>query len=143
LQRQARQDTTRNLARVYVLTNDGKTVNGFYSLSAAAIDPAGLPIQISRKLPNFSIPATLLGRMAIDTRLQGRSLGNLILISALQKALDGSRSIGSWAVIVDAKQSAHAFYLKNDFQPFTNHPTRLFMTMAHFARSISGLSIAD
>jgi predicted GNAT family N-acyltransferase len=143
LQRQARQDMTRNLARVYVLTNDGKTVNGFYSLSATAIDSASLPSQISRKLPHFSIPAALLGRMAIDTRLQGRNLGNLLLMSALRKALDGSRDIGSWAVVVDAKQSARAFYLKSDFQPFPDDPTRLFITLAHFARSTSGIAVAE
>ena len=143
LQRQARQDIARDLARVYVLTNDGNTVNGFYSLSATSIDPASLPLQISRKLPHLPIPASLLGRMAIDTRLQGRSLGNLILMSALRKALDGSRVIGSWAAVVDAKQSARPFYLKYDFQPLPDHPTRLFLTMGHFARLVSGISIAD
>jgi len=143
LQRQARQDISRDLTRVYVLTNDGKTVNGFYSLSATAIDPASLPLQISRKLPHSSIPATLLGRMAIDTRMQGRNLGNLILMSALRRALEGSRGIGSWAVVVDAKQSAQSFYLKNSFQPLPDQPSRLFLTMAHFARSVSGISIAD
>jgi len=143
LQRQARQDIARNLTRVYVLTNDGKTVSGFYSVSATAIDPASLPSQIARKLPHFAIPATLLGRMAIDTRMQGRNLGNLILISALHKALEGSRSIGSWAVVVDAKHSARTFYLKHDFQPFPDHPTRLFMPMAHFARLVSGIAVAD
>ena len=37
LQRQARQDMERRLAAVYVLTSDGKTVAGFYTLSAHSI----------------------------------------------------------------------------------------------------------
>ena len=109
LQRQARQDISRNLARVYVLTDDGKTVKGFYSLSAAAIDPANLPLPLARKLPHYALPATLLGRMAIDTRMQGCNLGNLILMSALHMAWEGSRVIGAWAVIVDTKTNARDF----------------------------------
>ena len=143
LQRQARQDVSRNLARTYVLTRDSKAVDGYYSLSATSIDPANLPLQIARKLPHFGIPATLLGRMAVDKRMQGLSLGNLILMSALQKAWEGSRIIGSWAVVVDAKEGARDFYLKRDFQPFPDHPSRLFLTMEHFAQLASGLSIAE
>jgi hypothetical protein len=58
-------------------------------------------------------------------------------------ALDGSRIVGSWAVIVDAKPDALAFYMKNEFQPFPDQPSRLFLTMAHFAQLVSGLSIAE
>jgi len=143
LQRQARQDISRNLARVYILTDDSKTVSGFYSLSATAIDPTSLPTHIARKLPHFGIPATLLGRMAVDVRMQGRSLGNLILVSALRMALEGSRIVGSWAVVVDAKPNARDFYLRHGFQPFSEDPDRLFLTMAHYAQLVSGISIAD
>ena len=143
VQRQARQDTSRNLAQVYILTRDGKIVDGFYSLSATSIDPSGLPLKIARKLPHYGIPATLLGRMAIDERMQGINLGNLVLVNALHTAWEGSRVIGSWAVVVDAKQSARDFYLRHDFQPFPDHPSRLFLTMAHFAQLVSGLSIAQ
>jgi GNAT superfamily N-acetyltransferase len=142
-QRRARQDVSRNLARVYVLTRDGKNVDGFYTLSATSIDPTSLPSQTARKLPGIAIPATLLGRMAVDKRMQGQGLGNLVLMSALRMALDGSRVIGLWAVVVDAKPRARAFYLKNEFQPFPDKPARLFLTMAHFAQLVSGLSIAE
>jgi len=139
-QRQARQDMSRNLSRVHVLTRDGITVDGFYSLSATSIDPGGLPLDIARKLPHFGIPATLLGRMAIDTRMQGQRLGKLVLASALKTAWEGSRIVGSWAVVVDAKESARDFYLKHDFQPFPDHPSRLFLTLEHFSRMVSGIS---
>jgi predicted GNAT family N-acyltransferase len=142
-QRQARQDISRNLARVHVLTRDGKNVDGFYTLSATSIDPASLPAQTARKLPSIALPATLLGRMAIGKRMQGCGLGNIVLMSALRMALDGSCLIGSWAVVVDAKPDARAFYLKYEFQPFPDQPSRLFLTMTHFAQLISGLSIAE
>lgn len=132
----------RNLARVYVLTRDGKIVDGFYTLSATAIDPSNLPLEMARKLPGFPIPATLLGRMAVDVRMQGHRLGNLIMVNALRRAWDGSRIIGSWAVVVDAKESARGFYLKHGFRPFPDQPVRLFLTMDRFAQLVSGLSIA-
>jgi hypothetical protein len=47
-QRQARQDVSRDLARVYVLTRDGKNVDGFYTLSAISVDPTKLPPQLPR-----------------------------------------------------------------------------------------------
>jgi GNAT superfamily N-acetyltransferase len=143
LQRQARQDNSRHIARIYVLTCDGKAVDGFYSLSATSIDPTSLPEENSRKLPRFGIPATLLGRMAIDSRRQGQSLGNLLLVSALRKAWEGSRLIASWAVVVDAKKGARDFYLRRDFLPFPDHPDRLFLTLSHIARLLSGLAIAE
>jgi GNAT superfamily N-acetyltransferase len=142
-QRQARQDLSRNLARVYVLTRDGKNVDGFYTLSATSIDPANLPAQTARKLPSIALPATLLGRMAVDKRVHGLGLGNVVLMSALRMALDGSRLIGAWAVVVDAKPDARAFYLKYEFQSFPDQPSRLFLTMTHFAQLVSGLSIAE
>lgn len=143
LERQARQDVKRNLARVYVLTRDGKAVDGFYSLSAASIDPRGLPAEIARRLPRYGIPATLLGRMAVDQSMQGRNLGKLLLISALRTAWEGSRAIGSWAVVVDSKENARGFYIKHDFQPFPDHPSRLFLTMEHFSRLVSGMFVAN
>jgi GNAT superfamily N-acetyltransferase len=142
-QRQARQDVSRNLARVYVLTRDGKNVDGFYTLSAASIDPGSLPADAARRLPSIAIPATLLGRMAVAKPMQGLGLGNFVLMSALRMAWEGSRVIGSWAVVVDAKESAHNFYLKYEFQPLPDRPLRLFLTMSRFAQLLSGLSIAE
>lgn len=129
LERQAGQDQKRNLAAVFVLTPDGKTVSGFYSLSAHSIQAADLPPDMARKLPRFPLPVTLLGRMAVDQSLQGKGLGEFLLIHALERAWLGSREVASWAVVVDAKAGARDFYLKHDFIPFTLQPQRLFLPM--------------
>jgi hypothetical protein len=44
---------------------------------------------------------------------------------------------------VDAKESAHNFHLKYEFQPLPDRPLRLFLTMSRFAQLLSGLSIAE
>lgn len=129
LQQRAGQDQKRNLAAVFVLTRDGTSVAGFYSLSAHSIVAAELPLAHSTKLPRFPLPVTLLGRMAVAESKQGRGLGEHLLIHALERALTGSRQIASWAVIVDAKAGARDFYLKHDFIPFPNRPERLFIAM--------------
>lgn len=129
LQRQARQDLERNLAAVFVLTPDSKTVAGFYTLSAHSIQAAELPKEWGTKLPRFPLPVTLLGRMAISRSLQGRRLGEFLLLHALERAWLGSHQAASWAVVVDAKAGARDFYLKHDFLPLPSHPDRLVLPM--------------
>lgn len=127
--RQARQDSERNLATVFVLSSDGKTVAGFYTLSSSSVLNEDLPKHLAKKLPRFPIPVTLLGRMAVSSTLRGQGLGEFLLMLALERALLGSREVASWAVIVDAKQGAREFCLKYDFLPFPTQPDRLFLPM--------------
>ncbi|MGB8258770.1 MAG: GNAT family N-acetyltransferase [Terracidiphilus sp.] len=129
LERQASQDLKRRLAAVFVLTQDGTTVTGFYTLSAHSILAADLPAEQARKLPRFPLPVTLLGRMAVDLSVQGRRLGEFLLLDALHRSLLGSRQVASYAVIVDSKPEARAFYLKHDFLPLVTRPERLFLPM--------------
>ncbi len=130
LRSQARQDVTRRVAAVFVLTN-GETVAGFYTLSAFAIRLSELPDELSAKLPRYPlVPATLLGRLAISTQHRGRGLGQLLLQDALHRALDHSRSVASFAVVVDAKdENARNFYLRHGFSPFPETPARLYLQM--------------
>lgn len=129
LRQQAGQDLKRSLAAVFVLTPDGKTVAGFYTLSAHSILASELPPDLARTLPRFPLPATLLGRMAVAHSLQGLGLGEFLLMSALDRAWVSSKRVASWAVIVDAKAGARDFYLKHDFTPLPTQPDRLFLPM--------------
>jgi predicted GNAT family N-acyltransferase len=129
LQRRAGQDLQRKLAAVFVLTADSKTIAGFYTLSAHSIVGADLPPELAKRLPRFPLPVTLLGRMAVAQALQGPGLGEFLLVDALNRALNGSRQIASWAVVVDAKAGARNFYLKHDFISLPDSPDRLFLPM--------------
>ncbi len=129
LQRQARQDQDRNLAAVFILTPDSKTVAGFYTLSAHTLLAADLPQSQSAKLPRFPLPVSLLGRMAVSKGLHGQKLGEFLLLHALERALLGSKQVASWAVVVDAKAGARDFYLKYGFIPLPSQPDRLFLPM--------------
>jgi predicted GNAT family N-acyltransferase len=129
LEKRAGQDAKRHLAAAFILTADGRAVDGFYSLSSHSILAAELPPELAKKLPRFPLPVTLLGRMAVAQSLQGLGWGEFLLIDALHRALQGSRQVASWAVVVDAKAGARSFYLKHDFIPLPQHPDRLFLPM--------------
>lgn len=134
LRKQASQDQKRNLAVVYVLTPEGKTIAGYYTLSSFSISAADLPGEIGSKLPRFPLPATLLGRMAVGLPFRGRHLGRLLLFDALERVWFKSREVASWAVVVDAKRGAREFYLKYGFQPFEPESNRLFLPTGLLAK---------
>jgi GNAT superfamily N-acetyltransferase len=129
LRQQAGQDLKRRLAAVFVLTRDSKTVAGFYTLSAHSVLASELPPDKASTLPRFPLPVTLIGRMAVAQSLQGRGLGEFMLLDALDRARISTRQVASWAVVVDAKAGARDFYLKHDFTPLPTHPSRLILPM--------------
>ena len=123
-----RQDMSRRLAAAFVMTSDGKTVAGFYTLSSFSITSAELPEKLAKRLPSrLPVPATLLGRMGIHVDWQGKGLGSDLLMDALYRALRASATVASYAVVVDAKEGARDFYLKHEFIPFPASADRLFL----------------
>lgn len=119
LQKQANQDIKRKLSACFVL-NDKETnlLKGYYTLANNSISQNLIPTEFKKKLPKSytSIPTTLLGRLAIDIRFQGKGIGKLLLIDALNRSYLISKSIGSFAVIVDPiDEDAEKFYDKYGF----------------------------
>ena len=128
LQRQASQDVNKRVAAAFVLTPDGKTIAGYYTLSAHVVNLADLPDDVTRKLPRYpNVPATLLGRLAVSVNFRGQGIGELLLLDAFHRVLASAREIGSAMVVVDAKdEHARNFYLHHDFLPLPTQPDRLF-----------------
>jgi GNAT superfamily N-acetyltransferase len=118
LHTQAKQDVKRKLSACFVLS-EGKVVKGYYTLSSTTIQRELLPQEIIKKLPPSykDLPATLLGRLAVDSRYHGQGLGELLLIDALKRSYDTSvTSIGSMAIVVDPiDEDAVKFYKKYGF----------------------------
>lgn len=130
LREQAGQDARKRVAAPFVLCEGESNVAlGYYTLSALSVDVGVWPEDVARKLPRYPVvPATLLGRLAVDTRLRGKGRGEHLLMDALRRALLASREMASVAVIVDAKDdSAAAFYRRYGFIPFADEPRRLFL----------------
>lgn len=119
LKNQAGQDVKRKLSACFVLAEkETNNIIGYYTLSNNSIPISHFPEHIQKKLPKsyVSIPTTLLGRLAIDIKLQGKGIGKIILIDALKRSYEISKEIGSFAVIVDPIDGgAIKFYEKYDF----------------------------
>jgi GNAT superfamily N-acetyltransferase len=126
LRTQASQDARKNMAAPFVLVVSDGAVGGYYTLSATAVKLADLPDQTVRRLPRYPlVPATLLGRLAIDRRFQGKGYGRFLLADALYRV--ARNEIASFAVIVDAKnEAARRFYERESFLPFADQPMKLF-----------------
>jgi GNAT superfamily N-acetyltransferase len=127
---QAGQDARKNLAAPFVLELPDGTIAGYYTLSSTSVRLGELPEQTVRKLPRYPlVPATLLGRLAVDRREQGKGYGRFLLADALCRA--ARNEIASFAVIVEAKdENARRFYERESFLPFRDHPLKLFRPMA-------------
>ena len=114
LQKQASQDVKRKLSVCFVLNDkENNLLKGYYTLASNSIPRELVPPQFKRKFPKSytSIPATLLGRLAVDKRYQKQGIGKLLLIDALRRSYEISKSIGSFAVIVDPlDRDAERFY---------------------------------
>ena len=108
------------------------SILGYYTLSAYGIQLSALPERISRRLPRYpTIPATLLGRLAVSSAHQGQKLGRFLLTDALHRSWRNTTEVASVGVVVDAlDESARAFYLHHEFIPLLDHPNRLFLAMA-------------
>lgn len=131
---QAGQDVRKNMAAPFVLVLPDGAIGGYYTLSATGVKLTGFPDDITRKLPRYPlVPATLLGRLAVDRDYQGRGYGRFLLADALFRAVRSE--IASFAVVVDAKdEAARRFYQRESFLPFRDQPLRLFRPMADIRR---------
>lgn len=127
----ARQDINRDLARCFVLADDDKVIKGYYTLNNLSIPSAHWDETFRKKykLTYQTIPCTLIGRLAMDSRMQGKGYGKILLIDSLKRAYDVSKTIASFAVVVDSiDQNAKEFYKKYDFHELMD-TDRLYLPM--------------
>jgi predicted N-acetyltransferase YhbS len=112
-----RKEVEARVAAAFVMA-DGPAVLGYYTLSAHSIERTALPDDVVKKLnlPKYPlIPATLMGRLAVDLKYQGRRLGEILLMDGLERSYVQSNQVASFTVVVDAKESAVEFYRRYGF----------------------------
>lgn len=130
LRQQAGQDVRRSMNTLFCAT-EGTTsdVLGYFTLSACSLRLADVPIELARRLPSYpDLPAYLIGRLAVDQRVQGQALGALLLADALTRCANDR--IAAWAVVVEAlDEDAHSFYEAFGFIA-TSVRSRLFLPTA-------------
>jgi GNAT superfamily N-acetyltransferase len=104
-------------------------IAGFYTLAAAGILLAQMPVRLAKRLPRYPVvPAARLGRLAVALAYHGRKLGGALLWDAVERA---SRSeVAVYALVVDAKDDqAESFYPHHGFVPFGDTPRTLLLPL--------------
>jgi ribosomal protein S18 acetylase RimI-like enzyme len=130
----------RGLGRTFVLRRGDDlpatlpALLGFYTLSMADLEAARVPQGLRAGLPRYPVPVALIGRLGVDSRVQGLRLGERLLTDALARVVLASQQIACLGVIVDAKNpGALRFYAKYGFAPLgpqDEFPARMILPMA-------------
>jgi len=136
LKTQARQDASRGFAAPIVAVTGGKTIIAYYTLASYSVGVRELPEDETKGLPKYpDVPATLLGRLAVDQEFRGQGFGGHMLLHALKRSYDLSAEIASFLVVVDAKDdTAIAFYEHYGFKRLPDRPDRLYLPMKQIAK---------
>lgn len=110
---------------------------GYYTLVSSSVDVEDFPHAISRKLPDYSVPVTLLARLAVDLDYQGRGFGGILLMHALRQSVEAAERVAAMAVVVDAKNDgARSFYERHEFALMEDHPNRLYLSMKYIRETL-------
>jgi GNAT superfamily N-acetyltransferase len=140
LKTQASQDMRRKANAVFILVPEDSpgTIAGYFTLCAYRLSPGTVPEAAQKHLPRYPVvSATLMGRLAVGSTLQGRGLGSVLLAKALAKAYENAGVVGSSMVVVDAiDERAARFYRAHGFIQLPE-AMRLVLPM----RTIAGLMV--
>ena len=132
LKQQARQEADKHVAAPFVLVHDDSSaVLGYYTLSASSLSTADIAPELASKLPRYpQLPVTLIGRLAVDSRLKGQGRGAFLLMDALRQCFEHAAKVAAVAVVVDAKDDdASAFYRHFRFLTLQTDSRRLYLPM--------------
>ncbi len=100
--------------RTYIVCEKGEVV-AYYCLATGAVDSRQAPGKVRRNMPD-PIPAMVLGRLAVDTSLQGRGVGRALLKDAILRTLNAAEIAGIRCLLVHAlDEQAAGFYRRNGF----------------------------
>lgn len=135
LKKQARKNQKLHGSQTFVICVENEVI-GYYALAAGSVERHCLSSNLSRNMPN-PIPVIVLGRLAVDTSMQGQSLGRALLKDALLRCVSVANTIGVKAVLVHAiDDAAQQFYQANGFTSMPHEERTLMLSIKHIIHSI-------
>ena len=122
-------------SRTYVVCA-GRQVVGYYALAAGAAAHRDAPGRVRRNMPN-PIPVMVIGRLAIDLKLQGRGIGSALLRYAVLRTVQAAEIAGIRAILVHAiNENAKRFYERLGFAASPTNPMTLIVTVQAAAHTL-------
>jgi GNAT superfamily N-acetyltransferase len=138
LRSRALQNEKSGASRTYVVCAGGCVV-GYYALAAGAVAHTEATTKVKRNMPD-PVPVILIGRLAVDSRFQGRGIGADLLRDAVLRTLQAAEIAGIRAILVSAiSANAKRFYEKYGFIASPVHPQTLMVTVMEAARVVAQL----
>ncbi len=145
----ALQNVRHGVSKTYVLLRgqsaDAATpaVLGYYSLTPTSLAARDLaPFHAGARLPRYPLGAFLIGRLAVDSRAQGRGLGSVLLLDALARCAAAAEEVGGVGVVIDAlNERACTFYQRQGFtllEAEREWPRRLYLPMSTIVAALAG-----
>jgi GNAT superfamily N-acetyltransferase len=132
LRRRALANERAGASRTFVVA-EGNIVRAYYSLSAGCVSKRDVVGRIRRNIPD-PIPAMLLGRMAVDLRLQGEGLARALVQDAVLRALAVAEIVGVRCLMVHALSPAAAgFWAHLGFTASPQDPLLLAIKLSDLA----------
>jgi ribosomal protein S18 acetylase RimI-like enzyme len=127
-------------SRTYVVAaqagEDAGRIVAYYTLAAGAVSHDNAPGWAKRNMPD-PLPAIVLGRLAVDRKHQGKSLGQHLLREAMQRTLEASAQIGARVLIVHAvDDEAINFYVAFGFRRFPTDSRTLFLPIETIVKAL-------
>jgi GNAT superfamily N-acetyltransferase len=110
LARFARQNHESGGAKTFVavVEDDPLRILGFYTVSPASLDYARTPEVARRGLARYDVPVFRLGRLAVDSAMQGKGFGGALLLRAAERCMRVAQEVGGVALLIDAKDDRAA-----------------------------------
>ncbi|MDA8048850.1 MAG: GNAT family N-acetyltransferase [Rhodospirillales bacterium] len=122
-------------SRTYVVP-EGRRVVAYYALASGAIAVAGSVGRFRRNMPD-PIPVAVLGRLAVDRRVQGRGLGRALFRDCALRVAHAAETIGIRGILVHAiSDEARAFYQALGFDPSPGDRMTLMVMLQDVRRMI-------
>lgn len=109
LRRRAVHNEKSGASRTYVVCI-GKRVVGYYALATGAVAHIGSPGRVRRNMPD-PVPVMVIGRLAVDQKVQGQAIGPALLRDAVLRTVQAAEIAGIRAILVHAiSERAKRFY---------------------------------
>lgn len=132
LKRRAMNNQLSGASRTFVVLDAENRVRGFYALAAGAVSLQQASSAVRRNMPD-PVPVMVLGRLAVDRRVQGGGLGAAMLQDAVGRAIAVARNAGVRALLVHAlHEPARQFYMHYGFQESPQNPMTLMLRLNAF-----------
>ncbi|MEG4085023.1 GNAT family N-acetyltransferase [Microcoleus sp. POL10_C6] len=95
LKKYARQNQRKGIAKTWVaIPQDGDgQVAGYYSISMAELQLELLPENYRKGLPRYPLPVMRIGKLAVTQSMQGKKLGETLLVDAFNRVIRLSEDI--------------------------------------------------